>query len=68
MPLLLMFLEIIYLLNSDVYRGNQLWETLAFDLKNSSSQDLFKNGIKNWRCIESLCQICSRFLAGIEYI
>ena len=33
-------------LNSVVYRANQLWETLLFDLKNSYSPELFKKGLK----------------------
>ena len=51
------------MLNSVVYRVNQLWETLPFDLKNSCSLELFKKGLKNWRSTGSLWQICSRFIA-----
>ena len=35
------------MLNSVVYRANQLWETLPFDLKNSCSLELFKKGLKS---------------------
>ena len=35
------------MLNSVVYRANQLWEILTFDLKNSCSQELFKKGLKS---------------------
>ena len=34
------------MLNSVVYRANQLWETLPFDLKNSCSLELFEKRIK----------------------
>ena len=56
------------MLNSVVYRANQLWETLPFDLKNSCSLELFKKGLKNWRCTRCSCQICSRFIADVGYI
>ena len=56
------------MLNSVVYRANQLWETLPFDLKNSCSLELFKKGLKNWRCTRFPCQIWSRFIADVEYI
>ena len=56
------------MLNSVVYRANQLWETLPFDLKNSCSLELFKKGLKNWRCTRCPCQICSRFIADVGYI
>ena len=35
------------MLNSVVYRANQLWETLPFDLKKSCLLELFKRGLKN---------------------
>ena len=56
------------MLNSVVYRVNQLWETLSFDLKNSCSLEVFKKGLKNWLCIRCPCQICSRFIADVGYI
>ena len=56
------------MLNSVVYRVNQLWETLPFDLKNSCSLKVFKRGLKNWRCTRCPCQICSRFIADVGYI
>ena len=52
------------MLNSVVYRADQLWETLPFDLKNSP--ELFKKGLKNWRCIGCPCQISSRFIAAVN--
>ena len=56
------------MLNFVIDRANQLWEILAFDLKNSSSLKLFNNGLKSWRCTECKCQISSRFLADVGYI
>ena len=53
------------MLNSVVYKANQLWETLPFDLKNSCSLELFKKGLKYWRCTRCPCQICSRFIADV---
>ena len=35
------------MLNSVVYKANQLWETFPFDLKNSCLLELFKNRLKN---------------------
>ena len=57
-----------YMLNSVINRANQLWETLPFDLKNSCSLELFKKGLKSWRCTRCPCQICSRFIADVGYI
>ena len=51
--------------NSVVYRANQLWETLPFDLKNACSLELFNKGLKNWCCTRYPCQICSRFIADV---
>ena len=56
------------MLNSVVYRANELWETLPFGLKNSRSLELFKKGFKNWCCTRCPCQICSRFMADVRYI
>ena len=53
------------MLNSVVYRANQLWETLLFDLKNSCSLELFEKGLKNRRCTGCPNQICSRFIADV---
>ena len=57
-----------FMLHSDVYRANQLWETLPFDLKNSYSLELLEKRLKNWRCTRCPCQICSRFIADVGYI
>ena len=51
------------MLNSVVYRANQLRETFPFDLKNSCSLELFKKELKSWRYTRCSCQICSRFIA-----
>ena len=51
------------MLNSVVYKANQLWETLPFDLL-----ELFKKRLKNWRCTRCPSQICSRFIADVVYI
>ena len=56
------------ILKSVVYRANQLWETLPFDLKSSFSLELFKKELKNWRCVRCPFQICSRFIADVGYI
>ena len=56
------------MLNLVVYRANQLWETLPFDLTNSGLLELFKKGFKNWPCTRCPCQICSRFIADVRYI
>ena len=50
------------MLNSVVYRANQLWETLPFDSKNSCLLELFKKRLKSWRCTRCPCQVCSRFI------
>ena len=48
-----------YLLNSSVYRANQLWQTLPSEIKNCELLQLFKNKIKTWSCDRCQCQICS---------
>ena len=54
-----------YPLNSVVYRANQLWETLTFDLKNSCLLELYKKGFKNWRC--SFLQLLRTFNSLHQY-
>ena len=54
-----------YLLNSSVYRVNQLWQTLPSEIKGCASLQLFKDKIKTWRCDRCQCQICSRFIANV---
>ena len=56
------------MLNSVANRANQLRETLTFDLKISCSLELFKKGLKNWRCTRCPCQICSEFIVDFGYI
>ena len=56
-----------YLLNSSVYRANQLSQTLPSEIKGSASLQLFKDKIKTWRCDRCQCQICSRYIANVGY-
>ena len=39
-----------FMLNSTVYRANQLYQTLRSEVKDCPSGQLFKNKIKTWRC------------------
>ena len=39
-----------YLLNSSVYRVNQLLQTLPSEIKGYASLQLFKDKTKTWRC------------------
>ena len=50
------------MLNSFVYRANQLWETLPQKLMLTR---IIQERIKNWRCTRCPCQICSRFIADV---
>ena len=56
-----------YLLNSFIYRVNQLWQTLLSEIKDCASLQLFKDEIKTWRCDRCQCQICSRYIASVGY-
>ena len=56
-----------YLLNSSVYRVNQLWQALPSKIKGCASLQLFKGKIKTWRCNRCQCQICSRHIANVGY-
>ena len=56
-----------YLLNSSVYRGNQLWQTLPSEIKGCESMQLFKDKIKTWRRDRCQFQICSRYIANVGY-
>ena len=56
-----------YLLNSSVYRANQIWQTLSSEIKGCASLQLFKDIIKTWRCDRCQCQICSRYIANVGY-
>ena len=52
-----------FMLNSTVYRANQLWQTLPSEVKDCLLPQLFQNKIKTWRCDRCQCQICSRYFA-----
>ena len=39
-----------YLLNSSIYRANELWQTLPSKIKNCASLQLCKDKIKTCRC------------------
>ena len=56
-----------YLLNSSVYRTNQLSQTLPSKIKGGASLQLFKDKIKTWRCDRCKCQICSKYIANVGY-
>ena len=56
-----------YLLNSSVYRANQLWQALPSKIKGCESLQLFKDKIKTWRCNRYQCQICSRYIVNVGY-
>ena len=55
------------LLNSSVYRANQLWETLPSEIKGCTSLQLLEDKIKTWCCDRSQCQICSTYIANVGY-
>ena len=42
-----------YLLDSSVYRANQLWQTLPSEIKGIASLQLFKDKIETWHCDRS---------------
>ena len=56
-----------YLLNSSVYRADQLWQTFPSEIKDYASLQLIKDKIKNWSCDRCQCQICSTYIANIGY-
>ena len=56
-----------YLLNSSVYRANQVCQTLPSEIKDCALLPLFKDNIKTWRCNRCQCQICSRYPANVGY-
>ena len=47
-----------YLLNSFVYRANQLWQTLPSEIKRRASLQLYKDKIKTGRRDRCQCHIC----------
>ena len=57
-----------YLLNSSVYRANQLWQTLPSEIKGCASLQLSKDKIKTWRCERYQCQIYLRYIAPMLVI
>ena len=56
-----------YLLNSSLYRANQLWKTLPIEINGCGSLQLFKDKIKTWRCNRYQRQICSRYITNVGY-
>ena len=55
-----------FILNSTVYRANQLWHYTLMQ-KTVLHYNLLRNKIKTWRSDRCQCQVCSRFLANIVY-
>ena len=60
------------MLKSVVYRANQLWETLPFDLKNSCSLELFKKEFKklalHWISMSNLLKVYSCWIHLVVHI
>lgn len=56
-----------FMINSTVYRANQLWKALLSKVKGCPSLQVFKNKIKTWRCDTCECQICSKHLSNLSY-
>ena len=56
-----------YLLNSSIYRANELWQTLPSKIKNCASLQLCKDKIKTCRCDRCQCQICRTYIANVGY-
>ena len=56
-----------YLLNSPIYRANQLGQTLPSKIMGYASLQPFKDKIKTCLCDICQCQIGSRYIANIGY-
>ena len=45
--------------NSILFRGSQLWNSLADSIKNSKSIEIFKLNVESWVGLTCLCPLCS---------
>ena len=51
-----------YGIDSIVYKGPQIWQTLPTDFRNSESLSIFKYNIKKLRDISCQCKICKTYM------
>ena len=47
-----------YGINSFIFRGSILWNSIPNSIKNSSSLEIFKNAIKTWKAELCNCRLC----------
>ena len=47
-----------YGINSFIFRGSILWNSIPNSIKNSSSLEIFKNAIKTWKAELFNCRLC----------
>ena len=57
-----------YGINSIVYKGSQIWQTLPTDLRNSESLSVFKYNIKKPHDINCKCKICKICIRNVSYV
>ena len=57
-----------YGIDSIVYKGPQIWQTLPTDLRKSESLSIFKCNIKKLRNINSQCKICKTYIRNVGFV
>ena len=57
-----------YGIDSIVYKGPQIWQTLPTDLRNSESLIIFKCNIKKLWDINCQCKICKNYIRNVAYV
>ena len=50
------------------YRGLQLWNLVAQEIKKSSTFLIFKDKIKKWNCTNCQCRLCRNFLVNVSFM
>ena len=59
-------LTVKYGIVSIVYKGQQIWQPLPTDLRNSESLSTFKCNIKKLRDISCQCKICKTYIRNVN--
>ena len=57
-----------YGLESIMFLGSKIWESLPNNLKNKESIESFKMAIKEWKSESCPCRLCKTYLQNIGYL
>ena len=57
-----------FVLNSLRYFASKVWSMIPIEIKNSSSDEMFKSKISKWELNNCDCKLCQDYLHRIGYV